>query len=100
MTDKAVNQPQYERVIPTQDEKEKLGKFKGKLTDAEKREILGSIHNIQESIFKSAGSRHAVPRRRRWFHRHGTVEAKKRKRVRRLMVKKSRQINARERKRK
>lgn len=97
MTDKAVNQPQYERIVPGQEEKGKLGKFEGKLTDEEKREILG---NIQASVFKLAGSKHAVPRRRRWFHRHGTVEAKKRKRVRRLMAKKSRQINARKLKRK
>ncbi len=95
MTDKAVNQPQYERIVPGQEEKGKLGKFEGKLTDEEKQKILGNINAIQASFLKSAGSKHTIPRRRRWFHRHGTVEAKKRKRARRLMVKKSRQINAR-----
>lgn len=100
MTDKAVNQPQYERVVPGQEEKGKLGNFEGKLTDEEKREVLRHIQSIQASVLKPTGSRHAVPRRRRWFHRHGTVEAKKRKRVRRTMMKKSRMVNARKQKRK
>lgn len=95
MTDKAVNQPQYERIAPTQEEKGKLGISANKLTADEKRELLG---NIQASIFKSSGSKHMVARRKRWFHRHGSKKAIKRKRVRRLMVKKSRMINAKKRK--
>ena len=54
MTDKAVNQPQYERIVPGQEEKGKLGKSEGKLTDDEKQKIVGNNNAIQKSFLKSA----------------------------------------------
>lgn len=95
MTDKAVNQPQHERIAPSQEEKGKLGISANKLTDDEKRDLL---RNIQSSILKSSGSKHMVARRKRWFYRHGSQKAIMRKRVRRLMAKKSRMVNAKKRK--
>jgi len=94
MTDKKSTKPQYTKIDPSPAEKGKLGKFDGKLTDEEKRELLGKI---RASVFKSVGSKHMVARKIRWFHRHGAPKAIKRKRVRRLMAKKSRRINAKKR---
>jgi hypothetical protein len=95
MTDKNVKQPKHKKTAPVQAGKGKISQFEGKMDPDEVRELL---NRIQQTVISRTGSKHMIARRIRWFHRHGSPKAKLRKKVRRLMARKSRRINAKKKK--